>query len=302
MTIFYFTDSKSEKKSENVLNVSAILTNVQSSKDSNTIVRSELKDEIIGAVASVIDKSKSDKSKVASKQKEKVAHSHSDKRSPTKKGDSKEQNVTTENAVPVANRSTIPTDIAFKASGKGPKNSKIVCTQDEQNKSTNDPMKEINHSNKHQNDSNTIITSNQTHSGKRVERIVLSKDELNKSISNEKDLPDELFGNFRLDQTPSESNPNTLSPTAAFLLSFPVVSTVSSLKPTETDNSYSVGSNLLRLDEKPNQPKDHCLFESISSILNDLNDVSESKIVSNVDNSHATSFTYCSNNKNRTNI
>lgn len=100
------------------------------------------------------------------------------------------------------------------------------------------------------------------------------------TIASEKDLDDELFESFRLPQTPSESNPNAMSPTAAFLLSFPVVSTATCSKQTETDNT----SNLLRLDDKANQAKDHNILESISSFdfaFNDLNDVSNDKNISN---------------------
>lgn len=165
-----------------------------------------------------------------------------------------------------------------------------VCLEESQRKVTIESVKVI---------SNGVITTSDAHSSKNVENQYLSK-ELNESISNEKDLSDELFGNFPLDQTANESNPNTLSPTAAFLLSFPVVSTVSSSKPTEADNSYTEGGSLLRLEEKPNQPKDHCLFESISSILNDLNDVSDAKNISNVDTSSGSQFAYCAN-KNRSN-
>lgn len=110
---------------------------------------------------------------------------------------------------------------------------------------------------------------------KHITNIIESKD-------NEKDLHDELFENFQLTQTPSESNPNTMSPTAAFLLSFPVVSTVTSAKP---ENSFAEGANLQPLDDKASQPKDHSLFESISSILNDLNAVPENKQVANTDTS-----------------
>lgn len=98
--------------------------------------------------------------------------------------------------------------------------------------------------------------------------------------ASEKDLDDELFESFRLPQTPSESNPNAMSPTAAFLLSFPVVSTAACSKQTETDNS----SNLLRLDDKTNQAKDHNILESISSFdftFNELNDVSNDKNIAN---------------------
>lgn len=286
--------------------LNAPATHVQSTKESSTnSARQALKDETTGVVASVIEKSNSDKPKPKLKPISKtetvvLAHSRCDNRSSSKQSDNSQQNVIAKNALPVVNQSKIPTNIAFETTGKGPINAKAVCTSDDQSKGKNGSAKVINSCNdKYIKDANP---SNQTHSGKRVENIILSKDELNESLSNEKDLPDELFGNFRLDQTPSESNPNTLSPTAAFLLSFPVVSTVSNSKPTETDNSYSVGSNLLRLDEKPSQPKDHCLFESISSILNDLTDVSDSKNVTNVnDNTHATSFVYCSN-KNRASI
>lgn len=262
-----------------------------------------MKDETVGVITSAVDKPKNDTSKVASKA-EAVTHSQCNKKSPTKKS---QNNVVAKNVVPAANQSTISTSNPFKTPEKETKNTRNICSQaEEQNKIAKDLIKETKQTHmEHQNEGNCVIPTNERHSGKRVENIVLSKDELNESISNEKDLSDELFGNFRLDQTPNESNPNTLSPTAAFLLSFPVVSTVSNSKPTETDNSYSVGSNLLRLDEKPNQtnqPKDHCLFESISSILNDLNDASENKnLASNDDDSHATSFSYCSN-KNRANI
>lgn len=117
--------------------------------------------------------------------------------------------------------------------------------------------------------------------------------EENTTNENEKDLTDELFESFRLPQTPNESNPNTLSPTAAFLLSFPVVSTVSNSKPTETENSFTESANILRLDEKTNQPKDHSLFESISSILNDLSDVSDAKTIQNTDITDDAQFSYC---------
>lgn len=148
---------------------------------------------------------------------------------------------------------------------------------------------------------NNNTATNDTHSEKKVEHFILPKD-LSENISHEKDLPDELFGNFPLPQTPNESNPNALSPTAAFLLSFPVVSTASNSKPTDTDNSYSDGTTLLRLDDKQNQPKDHNLFESISSILNDLNDVSDnnSKNISSVDHLNLAQFSYCTT-KSRTN-
>lgn len=102
----------------------------------------------------------------------------------------------------------------------------------------------------------------------------------------EKDLEDELFESFRLPQIPNESNPNALSPTAAFLLSFPVVSTTSCAKPTETDNSFTSTTNLLRLDEKSSQPKEHSLLESIITTsfdfsFHDLNDVADGKNMSN---------------------
>lgn len=101
---------------------------------------------------------------------------------------------------------------------------------------------------------------------------------------NEKNLHDELFDNFQLAQTSNECNPNTMSPTAAFLMTFPVVSTIPSSKPTETETSFIEGSNLLRMEEKSIQPKDHSLFESISSILNDLNAVPENKQVDSLIN------------------
>lgn len=108
--------------------------------------------------------------------------------------------------------------------------------------------------------------------------------ESDENIANEKDLTDELFGNFPLPQTLNESNPNTLSPTAAFLLSFPVVSTASSSKPTESEITCS--------DEKQNQSKDHNLFESISSILNDLNEVPDGDKTNEPSND--IHFSYCS--------
>lgn len=104
------------------------------------------------------------------------------------------------------------------------------------------------------------------------------------NIANEKELTDELFGHFPLPQTLNESNPNTLSPTAAFLLSFPVVSTASSSKPTESEITFS--------DEKQNQSKDHNLFESISSILNDLNEVPDGGKMN--ESSNDIHFSYCS--------
>lgn len=114
--------------------------------------------------------------------------------------------------------------------------------------------------------------------------------ESDENIANEKDLTDELFGNFPLPQTLNESNPNTLSPTAAFLLSFPVVSTASSSKPAESEITFS--------DEKQNQSKDHNLFESISSILNDLNEVPDGDKTNEPPNdSH---FSYC-NSKSKMN-
>lgn len=230
----------------------------------------------------VVEKAKN-KSKVIS---EKVATkkpiAQCDKKPAPKKRDISKRNAIT-SSVNQPNK-TISANVAVEKREKDPKNANVntVCPPDGQIKVTTDSMKLID---------NRIIASNESHPGKKVDNIVLSK-VLSESITADKDLSDELFGNFPLDQTANESNPNALSPTAAFLLSFPVVSTVSSSKPTETDNSYSEGSNLLRLDEKPNQPKDHCLFESISSILNDLNDVSDGKNMSNVDSSSGTQYPY----------
>lgn len=295
-SILHLTETRNEKKSESVLDVSVTLTNVQLSKDDDKRIRPELKGEVVGVVTSAIDKS-NDKSKAAPEIEVASRHVQCDKILPTKKCDSNEPNAIAANTV-ASSQSTI--------SSTAPE---IPRMQDEQMKIADNSTKETNdRSNKHQNEHNdkTIrSTSNETPcvAGKRtVASLVLSKHELSESMTNEKDLPDELFGSFRLDQTPNESNPNALSPTAAFLLAFPVVSTISSSKSTETDNSYSVGAgSLCRLDEKPHQPKDH-LFESISSILNDLNDVSESKNLSNVvSQSHANSFPYCSD-KNRTNV
>lgn len=193
----------------------------------------------------------------------------------------------------ISERNSIPSNVPApnQATNKQEKVSEridTVCPEKSRNKVTIESVKVI---------SNGVITASESHSGKKVDSQYLSK-VLNENLSNEKDLSDELFGNFPMDQTVNESNPNTLSPTAAFLLSFPVVSTVSSSKPIEADNSYSEGGSLLRLEEKPNQPKDHCLFESISSILNDLNDVSDAKNISNVDHSGGPQFAYCAN-KNR---
>lgn len=119
-------------------------------------------------------------------------------------------------------------------------------------------------------------SSHVAHSHKKVDCLL--EKVLHENISTEKVLSDELFVSFPMPQLPNEANPSALSPTAAFLLSFPVVSTVSNSKPTEVESSYSEGTGLLRLDDKPHQPKDnHNLFESISTILNDLNDVSDGK-------------------------
>lgn len=131
---------------------------------------------------------------------------------------------------------------------------------------------------------------NVNNSRKKVENLELLKDP-NEDISNEKNLSDELFGNFPLSHTPNESNANALSPTAAFLLSFPVVSNVSNSKQTDNETSYTEGAHLLRSDDKQNQSKDN-IFESISSILNDLNDVSDSKTLPSVDSSSSVPFPY----------
>lgn len=212
------------------------------------------------------------------------ASSHCDKKSTTIESNVGQNNVSAKQEasnIDQSNAKTIPEPI------------NTICIVNEPNKTIgNDHIKDIININ--------IPTNETTTSGKRVENLGLSK-ELSENLANEKDLSDELFGNFPLPQTPNESNPNALSPTAAFLLSFPVVSTVSNSKPTETDNSYSVGTNLLRLEDKQNQPKDHSLFESISFILNDLNDVSDGKNISNVENSNTTQYPYCTN-KPRTNI
>lgn len=121
---------------------------------------------------------------------------------------------------------------------------------------------------------------------KALHMVATNNNDATATNDSEKDLDDELFESFRLAQTPNESNPNALSPTAAFLLSFPVVSTTLCAKPTETDNTFTGTTNLSRLDEKPSQPKENSLLESISSFdftFNDLNDVADGKHISNQD-------------------
>lgn len=76
------------------------------------------------------------------------------------------------------------------------------------------------------------------------------------------ELSNNLLEDFNINQT--ETNHASLSPTAAFLLSFPVVSSTSS-KPIETETAYSTGLNML--DKSSNQQNDHILFENISTFF-----------------------------------
>lgn len=269
---FHLLESKSEKKS---LDVSVILNKPQTlqNKIGKTEKHTENSDEI-----KAVEKPKN---KPKPPTNEGRASSHCDKKSTAKKN--------------IPERKTVLANVhSKKVEASKPTTVVSVGPETELNKTTTSgAIKAINNIN--------AVSGTSSTSGKKVDNLVLPKD-LSENISSENDLSDELFGNFPLPQTPNESNPNALSPTAAFLLSFPVVSTVSSSKPTETDNSYSDGTNLLRLEDKQSQPKDHSLFESISSILNDLNDVSDSnKNISNVDNSTSNQFPYCTN-KNRSNI
>ncbi|XP_031620562.1 putative uncharacterized protein DDB_G0282133 [Contarinia nasturtii] len=271
-----------EPKAENVsLNVSVIVKNKPSSDAENVGVKKQKELNL--------DNSNMGKSKKQPKLSfdDAQVDSHCDKKSTSIEQSigQKQKNISTNQEAP---------NVGQCNAKKIPKisNIKTVCTVSDQNKAiSNDHIKEIANIN--------IPTNEATICGKRVENLGLPK-ELSENLANDKDLSDELF--FPLSHTPNESNPNALSPTAAFLLSFPVVSTTSSSKPTETDNSYSVGTNLLRIEDKQNQPKDHSLFESISFILNDLNDVSDnSKNLSSVDNSGAAHFPNFTN-KTRTNI
>ncbi|XP_055325067.1 mucin-3A-like [Sitodiplosis mosellana] len=267
-------ESKIEKRSSDV----SVILNMAQSSDSK-ITKAEKSNENISEKQAV----EKPKNKPKASPNEAQASSHCDKKSTAKKQNVQERKTNPPNVQ--------TTNIVQTESAKVSKPTTVmpVCSVTEQNKATiSDTI----------NPNTNAGTISGMNSGKKVEHLMLPKD-LSVNISNEKDLSDEIFGNFPLPQTPNESNPNALSPTAAFLLSFPVVSTVSSSKPTETDNSYSEGTNLLRLEEKPNQPKDHSLFESISSILNDLNDVSDSsKNITNIDHSNGTQFPYCTN-KNR---
>lgn len=261
---------KNEKRS---LDVSVIVNNVQSSE--------------VEAGQSEVHDGKSSEIKSVTTIKATVESSSDDIVTKNKKSKAKELNGHSQkpNIIPSTAQTSSETNRPIQnQSRKGPKNLIVpnICALERScNKNSDNLVKNT--------VENRNITSNEINSGKKVENIILSK-ELNDNISSEKDLSDELFGHFPLPQTPNESNPNTLSPTAAFLLSFPVVSTVSSSKPTETDNSYSEGTSLLRLEEKPSHTKEHSLFESISSILNDLNDVSSGK---NIDNSSIAPYSYC---------
>lgn len=286
-----FTDSTSDKQSTNP---SVFLSEIQSTTENNVRIHKQN--------GKLLEKSGLGKAKNKSKPVlDKITvNVQCDKKTPTKRRDitkfnlpSLALNVHTTNKPIVAD---VSTEQSKREDHTKNTNLNTVCvsTELQPKVSTNNALKVID---------NNVVTSNPTtHSIRKVENIqVLSKD-LDESLTTGKDLSDELFGNFPLDQTPSESNPNALSPTAAFLLSFPVVSTVSCSKPIETDNSYSESSNLLRLDEKPNQPKDHSLFESISSILNDLNDVSDSaKNIANVGNTNNAHFSYFPSDKHRSN-
>lgn len=263
-----FLESKNEKRS---LDVSVILNKVESTEEAH-IATNEKHD---GKKVEVKGK--------PTKTKSKVSCDEISIKKPTKK----ECNGRDQSALVTSAQTTNETNRTIQnKSAKMPEisNNSTVCAAERPNKMPcNDSGKSI--------IENQLIPTNGMSSGKKVD-IIMPKD-LNVSISNEKDLSDELFANFPLPQTPNESNPNALSPTAAFLLSFPVVSTVSSSKPTETDNSYSEGTSLLRLEEKPHQTKEHSLFESISSILNDLNDVSTGKNIANVENSSLAQYPYC---------
>lgn len=264
------SDSKNEKGSPNV---AVIVNKVQSTEEK--VVRGEKSDGQVSEIKNVTVIKTTTKSSCID-----ACATRSNKKAAKKESNGNERNIIPENA---QTSNDVNRTIQSK-SGKVPKNTNIppVCAVLRSNdKYHTEPLKIATVE-------NGMITRNGAHSGKEVDNIIV-----NDNISNEKDLSDELFGHFPLPQTPNESNPNALSPTAAFLLSFPVVSTVSNSKPTETDNSYSEGNNLLRLEEKPNQTKEHSLFESISSILNDLNDVSTGKTIANVENASITQYPYC---------
>lgn len=267
------------------MDISVLLNDVQSTESKNVrIEKVENKPPKIAIVEKVKDKCKKSPEKIQS-------NLYCDKKSTNKEATAQAQN-TIDSNVPTSNGAQNVRKSSDSISTST--NTGTICSVIEQNRlATNQTFKSI---------SNNIAsgTSVVPSNGKKVYNYGLPKD-LDENITNEKDLSDELFGNFPLPQTPNESNPNALSPTAAFLLSFPVVSTVSNSKPTETDNSYSEGTSLLRLEDKQNQPKDHNLFESISSILNDLNDVSDGKNIPNVDSTSNAQFAYCTN-RNRSNI
>lgn len=69
-----------------------------------------------------------------------------------------------------------------------------------------------------------------------------------------------------LNMGPNDLNPASLSPTAAFLQSFPVVSTTAS-KPSEIESNYSTTTNLLQITDKTNQQSEQSLFENITSLF-----------------------------------
>lgn len=87
-------------------------------------------------------------------------------------------------------------------------------------------------------------------------------------ITSEAELPNDLLASLEI--PPNDSSHGSLSPTAAFLLSFPVVCSTTS-RPIETDHSHQLSpaeSGILDLDGKHNMnASDHQLLEKISSLL-----------------------------------